>query len=128
VALVRLEMSERAHGRVEPLAPCADLGDAVDDDHPSVLLHLVVTELLAGVKLDEHCARFFLGEEHDRIRRSGLGRELTKLPGLHGERVYGTYEARLRAHEPRRDAAPGGAVRRELLHRAAAGSRRGGRG
>ncbi len=88
VTLVRLEVHERPGPSVEPLAPRADLGDPVDDDDPGVLLHLVVAELLARVKVDEDGARLGLAEEDDGIGCSSGGRDLAQLPRLHGERVY----------------------------------------
>ena len=86
--LVGLEVHERPGRSVEPLAPGADLGHSVDDYDPGVLLDLVVTELLAGVEVDEDGARLGLAEEDDGIGCSSGGRDLAQLPRLHGERVY----------------------------------------
>src|SRR5436190_2479068 len=60
VALVRLEGEQRSGVRVERLSAGTDPNGPIDDEHESVLLHLMLAELLACVEPDQDCAGRFV--------------------------------------------------------------------
>ena len=62
VALVGLEVRERAGRRLDLLAAAADPRSALDDKEPGVLLDLVVAELLSGVQSDQNRSRLVLAQ------------------------------------------------------------------
>ncbi len=82
--LVGLEMGERARGRLHPLAPGADLCLPVDDQHPGVLLDLMVAELLAGIEPDEDGASLVLALQDDGRAAPIRGLDVGQIPGFHG--------------------------------------------
>ena len=84
VALVRLEVDERSDLRFDLALAPRHLRDAVDDDDPCVLLHLVLAELLPRLDLDENGAGLALAVENDRIARAVRLRDLAQVPALHG--------------------------------------------
>jgi hypothetical protein len=84
VALVRLEMRERARAGHHLLAARANPGLSIDHQDPSMLLHLVVAELLAGIEADEDGAGLVFAQEDD-WRTASLRRlDLREMPGFHG--------------------------------------------
>src|SRR5207247_1649309 len=84
VALVRLEVRERARAGLHLLAARANPGLPVDHEDPSVLLHLVIAELLAGIEADEDGAGFILAQEDDWRTASVRRLDLREMPGFHG--------------------------------------------
>jgi len=83
MALVRLEMRERAGGRVDLLAARADPSSALDHVEPGVLLDLMVAELLAGVDSDEDGAGLVLALQDDRRSSPVRSRDFGEPPALH---------------------------------------------
>jgi hypothetical protein len=84
VTLVRLEMGQRSGPGVDLIAAGANLSRAVDDQHPGVLLHLMIAESLARIEADEHRTRLVLAHEHNRGAAPVRRRDFGKIPGFHG--------------------------------------------
>jgi hypothetical protein len=84
VTLVRLEMGQRSGRGVDLFAAGANLRRAVDDQHPGVLLHLMVAERLTRIEADEHGARLVLAHEHNRGAAPVRRRDFGKIPGFQG--------------------------------------------
>jgi hypothetical protein len=84
VTLVGIECEQPAGLGVDRLAAGLDPGGALDNAHPRPLLHLVVTELAAGLDADEDGATLVVRVEDDRIARAFRGLDRAQVPGLHG--------------------------------------------
>jgi hydroxyacylglutathione hydrolase len=82
-ALVRLEVRERARGRVELVAAGPNPNGPFHDEEPGVLFHLVVAERLPRVEADEHRARLVFAEKDDGRSASARRLDLGQLPRLH---------------------------------------------
>ena len=84
VPFVGLEVGEGPGPGLDFLAAGRDARRAFDDEHPGMLLHLMVAELLTGIEPHEHSARLVLAEEDDRraapVRRVDFG----QIPRFHG--------------------------------------------
>jgi hypothetical protein len=83
VALIRLEAHQRPGRGLDLLVAGAERDRAVDHDHPGVLLHLVVPELLACGQADEHGAGLVVALEDDRRPAPVGSLDLTEPPRLH---------------------------------------------
>jgi hypothetical protein len=70
MAFGRLEPKERAASNLSCLGSASHLHAAVDNEHPSVLVHLMLTELLARLENDEDRPRTVVLMHHDRVARS----------------------------------------------------------
>ena len=84
VPLVGLEMRERPGGGLDAFVSRADLGTPVHDQHPGVLLDLMVAELLAGIEPDEDCAAWVLALQNDGRATPVRGRYFGQIPRFHG--------------------------------------------
>jgi hydroxyacylglutathione hydrolase len=94
VALGRVETKELARADVLRLAAHRDADDALDDRDPRVLLHLVLTQLLARREHDEHRTRAVVLSDDDRVARPLRRVDREQVPVLHRR------ESRLAAMPP----------------------------
>ena len=86
--LVGLEVDQRSGPGLDRLATRLDQDSSVHDQHPGVLLDLMVAELLPLLERDQHRAGLRLGMEDD--GRAAAARRLDRLqiPALHkGDRT-----------------------------------------
>jgi hypothetical protein len=84
VPLVGLEVGQGPGPGLDFLTAGRDARRAFDDEHPGVLLDLVVAELLARIEADEDGAGLVLALQHDG-RTASVGRvEFGEIPGFHG--------------------------------------------
>ena len=87
VALVRLEVGERARGSLDLAVGARDPHGALDDEEPGVLLDLVVAELLPRIEADEDRPRLVLALQDDRRAGARGSRDLGEPPALHSAPV-----------------------------------------
>jgi hypothetical protein len=83
VALVGLEVRERAGRRLDLLAAAADPRSALDDKDPGVLLDLVVAELLPRIDPYEDGPRLVLALQNHGGAGAVRSRDLREPPALH---------------------------------------------
>ena len=83
VALVGLEVGERAGGSFDLAVGARDPGGSLDHEEPGVLLDLVVAERLARIERDEDGAGLMLALQNDRRAGAFGSRDLGKPPALH---------------------------------------------
>ena len=88
VALVGLEAGQGPGRSLDLVAAGPERDRALDDHDPRVLLHLVVTERLAGIEADEHRAGLVVAFQDDGRAAPARGVDLRELPGLHRAGVY----------------------------------------
>ena len=83
VALVWLEVDERADGAGELVRSRREARRPGHDDNPGVLLHLVLAELLTGLDLEQHGPCLGFAQQDDRVARPVRGLDRAEIPGLH---------------------------------------------
>jgi hydroxyacylglutathione hydrolase len=88
VPLARVEPHERSRSTTRGAAAAFDVDLSVDNGQPDVLLHLVLAELLARLKHDQHGASPVVRVEDDRVARPVRRGRRVKIPALHGRSVY----------------------------------------
>src|SRR3954452_24645811 len=83
VALVRLEVGERARGSLDLAIGARDPHGALDDEEPGVLLDLMVAEFLPRIEADEDSPRLVLTLQDYRRAGARGSRDLGEPPALH---------------------------------------------
>src|SRR5215208_2136875 len=83
MALIGLEVGERAGRGLDLAVGARDLRGALDDEEPCVLLDLVVAELLPWIEADEDRPRLVFALQDDGRTSAGGCRDLGEPPALH---------------------------------------------
>ena len=82
-ALVGLEVGEGPSRRLHIIAAGANAHRSLDHEKPGVLLHLVVSQLLAGIERDEDGPGLVLAQENDGRTATARSLDLGQSPGVH---------------------------------------------
>jgi hypothetical protein len=83
MALIGLEVGERAGRSLDLAVGARDLRGALDDEEPCVLLDLVLAELLPWIEADEDRPRLVFALQDDGRASAGRCRDLGEPPALH---------------------------------------------